>query len=356
MTWTEEISALYESLYPPQVDRPQDGRAQADIDPSAFDQRAASLDEAHSLVAPENLPKVRRLPNNALVFDVMEKGELKAFILPIEGYGLWGTLYGYLALAPDARTVVGITFYEHGETPGLGGEVDNPRWKALWPGRLAFNERGKPVIAVKKGVAGPVAEDPYNVDGLSGATITSRGVTNLVRFWLGEDGFGPYLASYRAQAGARSRSGTRTRKTRGSRRMTASVLDPLFNNNPIALQVLGICSALAVTTKMETALVMSLAVIAVTALSNASISLLRNHIPSSIRIIVQLTVIASLVIIADQVLKAFVYDIAQAALGLRRADHHELHRDGPRRGLRDAEPPEALRIDGSAMASATRSC
>ena len=90
-----------------------------------------------------------------------------------------------------------------------------------------------------------------------------------------------------------------------------AMIDPLFNNNPIALQVLGICSALAVTTKMETAFVMSLAVIAVCTLSNVTISAMRNHIPGSIRIIVQLTVIASLVIITDQVLQAFVYDIAQ---------------------------------------------
>ncbi len=88
-------------------------------------------------------------------------------------------------------------------------------------------------------------------------------------------------------------------------------IDPLFNNNPISLQVLGICSALAVTTKMSTALVMCAAVTVVTALSNVSISLLRNHIPSSIRIIVQLTVIASLVIIVDQVLQAFVYATAK---------------------------------------------
>ncbi|MEM9291145.1 MAG: NADH:ubiquinone reductase (Na(+)-transporting) subunit D [Acidobacteriota bacterium] len=89
------------------------------------------------------------------------------------------------------------------------------------------------------------------------------------------------------------------------------LLDPLFNNNPIALQVLGICSALAVTTKLETSVVMSLAVIAVMVISNLTISLLRNGIPSSIRIIVQLTVIASLVIVTDQVLKAFVYDISK---------------------------------------------
>ncbi len=89
------------------------------------------------------------------------------------------------------------------------------------------------------------------------------------------------------------------------------VLDPLFNNNPIALQVLGICSALAVTTKLETTAVMCLAVIGVLVASNVTVSLLRNHIPPSIRIIVQLTVIASLVIITDQILKAYVYDISR---------------------------------------------
>jgi Na+-transporting NADH:ubiquinone oxidoreductase subunit D len=90
-----------------------------------------------------------------------------------------------------------------------------------------------------------------------------------------------------------------------------ALLDPLFDNNPIGLQVLGICSALAVTTKMETALVMSAAVIAVTALSNVAVSSVRNYVPPSIRIIVQLTIIASLVIITDQILKAFVYDISK---------------------------------------------
>ena len=89
------------------------------------------------------------------------------------------------------------------------------------------------------------------------------------------------------------------------------LLDPLFDNNPIALQVLGICSALAVTTKMETAIVMSIAVIAVMALSNLSVSILRNFIPPSIRIIVQLTIIASLVIVTDQILKAFLFETSK---------------------------------------------
>jgi Na+-transporting NADH:ubiquinone oxidoreductase subunit D len=89
------------------------------------------------------------------------------------------------------------------------------------------------------------------------------------------------------------------------------ILDPLFNNNPIAVQVLGICSALAVTTKLETSIVMSLAVIAVMMGSNVAVAGIRKFIPPSIRIIVQLTIIASLVIVTDQILKAFVYDISK---------------------------------------------
>jgi Na+-transporting NADH:ubiquinone oxidoreductase subunit D len=90
-----------------------------------------------------------------------------------------------------------------------------------------------------------------------------------------------------------------------------ALIDPLFNNNPIALQVLGVCSALAVTTKLETALVMSAALTGVLIGSNVVVSLLRNFIPSSIRIVVQLTIIASLVIIADQILKAYLFDVSK---------------------------------------------
>ena len=172
-----------------------------DVDPLTFDQRRASVDPDTSRRAPRNPANVRRVPYQARVFLIQPKDEIEGIILPVEGYGLWSTLYGYLALAPDSRTIRGLTFYEHAETAGLGGEVDNPRWKALWPGRLAFDEDWVPRIAVKKGAAGPVETDPYHVDGLSGSTLTSNGVTNLIHFWLGDDGFGPYLARYRAEGG-----------------------------------------------------------------------------------------------------------------------------------------------------------
>ena len=139
------------------------------------------------------------MPLRALVYQMVENDQIQKIILPIEGKGLWSTLYGFLALGPDTTSIEGITFYQHGETPGLGGEVDNPSWKALWSGRQAYDESWEPVIEVIKGHAGPPSEDPYAVDGLSGATLTARGVTYLVRYWLGEQGFGPYLERFRAE-------------------------------------------------------------------------------------------------------------------------------------------------------------
>jgi Na+-transporting NADH:ubiquinone oxidoreductase subunit C len=176
----------------------QTGSYADDVDPTAYDQRAAARDPDASYPAPENAAKVRRLPKLALIYQVVSGDEVKLVILPVEGKGLWSTLYGYLALLPDTTTIEGITFYEHGETPGLGGEVDNPRWKGLWKGRLAFDEEWEPAIRVKKGPAGPADVDPHHVDGLSGATITSRGVSALVQFWIGDQGFGPYLEKLRS--------------------------------------------------------------------------------------------------------------------------------------------------------------
>ena len=197
----DEIARLFEERVDARVVDLANGTYAEEIPAADFDQRAASRDPETSRSAPPNQAKVLRLPHHGKVFQVKEDGQVSLLILPIEGKGLWSTLYGFIALSADTRTIQGITFYEHGETPGLGGEVDNPRWKALWKGRKAFDTQWEPKITVKKGTAGPVDADPYHVDGLSGATITSRGVTHLVQFWLGEDGFGPFLAQHRSSRG-----------------------------------------------------------------------------------------------------------------------------------------------------------
>lgn len=166
------------------------------VDVAAYDQRKALSDPSLSVAAPANPAGVRRLPKYALVYLVKGDGPDKPWtklILPVEGKGLWSTLYGFVALDRDLVTIQGLTFYEHAETPGLGGEVDNPRWKSLWPGRKAFGADQSVKISVIKGSAGPPETDPHRVDGLSGATITGRGVEHLLRFWLGEHGFGPFV-------------------------------------------------------------------------------------------------------------------------------------------------------------------
>ena len=197
----DEVTALFEKNIRREVIELKTGAPAKGIEATTFDQRKSQRDPATSTSAPDNAAKVFRLPNNALVYHVLKDGKTDMLILPIEGYGLWSVLYGYLALSSDGNTVRGITFYQHLETPGLGGEVDNPRWKALWPGRKVYDDKGKPALAVIKGRAGDPKTDPYRVDGLSGATITSNGVSNTIKFWFGEHGFGPYLSQFRKTQG-----------------------------------------------------------------------------------------------------------------------------------------------------------
>lgn len=175
-----------------------------DIDPATYDMRKAAKDPELSVAIPaeEDIASIRRKPENVTVYFVTEGDKAGMMILPVNGYALWSTLYGFIALESDAQTVYGISFYEHAETPGLGGEIDNPKWKALWQGKKAFDEQGEPALQVIKGV---VTEDTpnaeYKIDGLAGATLTSVGVSNLVKYWLGEHGYGPFLSKHRNASG-----------------------------------------------------------------------------------------------------------------------------------------------------------
>jgi Na+-transporting NADH:ubiquinone oxidoreductase subunit C len=170
--------------------------ADDDLDAQKYDQRKAAKDPATSdaLTPDQDRAKVARREHYSLVYLVEdEQGEIDKIILPIRGAGLWSTLYGFVALEPDANTVAGIGFYEHGETPGLGGEVDNPRWKALWPGKQVYRENAVEIGLIKGSVNPSNKNADWQIDGLAGATLTSVGVTNLVQFWLGENGFEPFL-------------------------------------------------------------------------------------------------------------------------------------------------------------------
>ena len=196
------IALMYKSITPLVVEM-KTGLVKSDIDPAQVNMREDITDSAKSFIPASNDAKVLRVPLNGIVYRFVENGKTKMLILPVSGKGLWSTLYGFLALDIDTSTIKGVSFYEHGETPGLGGEIENPSWTALWKGRKIFNERFEPVFKVKKGAAGSVDDDPFQVDGLSGATLTGKGVTALIDFWTGKEGYGPFLENFRKERGVK---------------------------------------------------------------------------------------------------------------------------------------------------------
>ena len=177
------------------------GKFTDEVDPSEYDQLAAASTPSTStdLSKEEDIAGLGRRENFSQVYLVEDtQGDISKIILPVRGAGLWSTLYGFIALEADANTVAGLGFYEHGETPGLGGEVDNPRWKAHWPGKQVYRD-GDVSIGLIKGSVDPSAPNAdWQIDGLAGATLTARGVTNLVQFWLGANGFQPFLNNLNA--------------------------------------------------------------------------------------------------------------------------------------------------------------
>lgn len=167
------------------------------IDIASYDQAKAAKDPALStkLSGDVDIAKIGSQENVGLVYMVEKDGALDKIILPIKGYGLWSTLYGFMALEADGNTVAGLGFYQHAETPGLGGEVDNPNWKALWVGKEVY-ANDNVAISVIKGKA--PAGDNHKVDGLSGATLTARGVHNLIQFWMGDNGYASFLSNLKS--------------------------------------------------------------------------------------------------------------------------------------------------------------
>ena len=172
-----------------------------DTEPGLYDRRAAARDPELSVAIPpdKDLAKIRRRARHATVYLVEANGGLRSVILPVYGAGLYSTLYGFIALSGDGNRVQGVRFYEHGETPGLGGEIDNPRWLSKWNGKQVNDRMGQLRIRVVKGGVAPDSPDTkHQVDAISGATITSRGVSELMRYWLGDQGFGPFLSKIRS--------------------------------------------------------------------------------------------------------------------------------------------------------------
>jgi Na+-transporting NADH:ubiquinone oxidoreductase subunit C len=165
-------------------------------DAEAYDQRLAALDSSKSIKPNNDVAKINRRANQTVVYLVKgESGNTETVVLEMRGSGLWSMMYAFVGLSTDLNTVKSVIYYDQGETPGLGGEIENPVWKAKWVGKKLFNDNGEIAIKVVKG--GAKAGDIHGVDGLSGATLTANGVENTFTFWLGEEGFGPFINKYR---------------------------------------------------------------------------------------------------------------------------------------------------------------
>jgi Na+-transporting NADH:ubiquinone oxidoreductase subunit C len=215
------IDTAFAEQIEPKIVNLETGEYDESVNADEYDQRKAAKDPAQNIAIPKakDIAHIRIKAKLAKVFLVKEGDKIKSIILPVSGYGLWSTLYGFLSLDADGQTVQSINFYDQAETPGLGGEVVNPKWRALWKGKKVYAETdqpamdkgsiedadvGEPALALIKGVVdNDKPGSQYQVDGLAGATLTSTGVTNLVRYWMSKEGFARYLSKVRVK-GAKS--------------------------------------------------------------------------------------------------------------------------------------------------------
>ena len=184
-----DVNKTFSSFQPLVVDL-NSGKFTDKFDPSIFDDKKAAQDPLLSVSLENDPASIGRRTNYATIYLLKkDDGSLDKVILPIHGYGLWSTLYGFIALEDNLNDIFGLQFYQHAETPGLGAEVDNPKWKAQWKGKKLNNENGELMIQVAK----TQKYKEHHIDALAGATLTSNGVNNLVKFWMGKDGFRKFL-------------------------------------------------------------------------------------------------------------------------------------------------------------------
>ncbi|MGR8947201.1 MAG: Na(+)-translocating NADH-quinone reductase subunit C [Gammaproteobacteria bacterium] len=168
------------------------------IDPTTFDQREALKDPEMSIAITlsDDLAKINRRAKYAEAYELRRGGRLHYVLLPINGAGMWSTIYGYIVLGADLNTVAGVSFHEHGETPGIGDKIQDPKWLAEWRGRVIYQDNKPAFEIVKRSTGAPTI---YQVDAITGATITSESTGRMVRYWLGEHAFQPYLERLRRE-------------------------------------------------------------------------------------------------------------------------------------------------------------
>lgn len=192
-----DINEIFKKVEPVVVDL-ETGEI-VDVDPATFDESKAPAD-----TIPTKLDKagIKKRARQQVVYFVKNEGKVELIVLHLVGKGLWSTMKGFLTLEADTNTVRGFQYYAHGETPGLGGEVDNPAWIGQWKGKKVYDEGFNPAIDVLKSKVPEGAPDAvHKIDGISGSTLTMNGVEGTFQFWLSEMGYGKFLENFRSQNG-----------------------------------------------------------------------------------------------------------------------------------------------------------
>ncbi len=195
----QEVLATYDKYVEARLVNLKTGDWVEGINANTYDQKKAARDPKTSFKPENDIASVKRVADDAVIYLVRDDaGKLKTVIFPVRGYGLWSTMYAFLAVEPDLNTIESLVYYDFsgsGETPGLGGEVQNPKWVAKWKGKKLYNAEGELAISVTKNPA--VASSVHGVDALSGATLTGNGVQNSLEFWLGKEGFARFIEKAR---------------------------------------------------------------------------------------------------------------------------------------------------------------
>lgn len=194
-----DINEVFKQVEPVIVDLDK-GEIASDIDTKTYSQDKADKEFAEAIAKKDDSAGIKSRAKYQTAYLVKKDGQIDQIVLHIYGKGLWSTMKGFLALDKDTKTVRGFNYYAHAETPGLGGEVDHPKWIAQWPGKVVYDENWKPAIDVLKSyVPENAPHKEHKIDGLTGATLTSVGIEGTFQYWLSENGYGKFLANFRAQ-------------------------------------------------------------------------------------------------------------------------------------------------------------
>ena len=192
---TKQINEKFAQIIPLVIDL-KTGEPARDKNPLTYNMYNAAQSDKEGHALTDDPAGIKRIAKEGVAYVVADGDHISRLILPIQGYGLWSTMYGFTALSFQEKQpeITGITFYKHAETPGLGARITEPAWQDLWAGVIPYDDNGAPQVDLVK-VRNPSAKN--QVDAIAGATLTSNGVEHLMNFWLGEQGYKPLVEHIR---------------------------------------------------------------------------------------------------------------------------------------------------------------